>query len=326
MPIKRVHSVDDLPSNLGNPWINPNVKKQRRHKNKKDNLNSLHSSQSSQSQPLSQPLSLPSNQSQANSSVVDDVLDAVAYSTTTNELNDDDEIRVPATDHSEPSDQQIPGSLGTMLSLCMKTHIVPVSTAIAALQDEVRQLRDLVAKLTVQVCDMSAAITNIAGSKYQHDNVDHLQAATCPHPTASRAALTTTAKLGSAVPLHTVDQSLSRNPIRSNADLNSSQQRQEANNQQAVTAMYIDLKKKQQRSNNIIISGLPASDNDAKSVIDLLRSEFECDIEDWPGVNILRCKRLGGQQNNKIQPLLVTLGSRDQAAYYVKKRQILAKF
>jgi len=104
MPVKRIRSVDDLPSNLDDPWINPNVKKQRRHKNKKDNLNSLQSSQSSQSQPLSQPLS--SNQLQANSSVVDDVLDAVAYSATTNELNDADEIRVPATDHSEPSDQQ----------------------------------------------------------------------------------------------------------------------------------------------------------------------------------------------------------------------------
>jgi len=281
----------------------------------------LQSSQSSQSQPLSQPLSLSSNQSQANSSVVDDVLDAVAYSTT--ELNDADEISVPATDHSEPSDQQTPGALGTMLSLCVKTHIVPVSTAIAALQDEVRQLRDLVAKLTGQVCDMSVALTKIAGSKSHHDNADHLQAATCPHPTPSRAALTTTAKLGSSVPLHTVGQSLSSNPIRSNADLNISQQRQEANNQQAVTAMYIDLKKKQQRSNNIVISGLPASDNDAKSVIDLLRSEFECDIEDWPGVNIIRCKRLGGQQNNKIQPLLVTLGSRDQAAYYVKNARYL---
>jgi hypothetical protein len=87
--------------------------------------------------------------------------------------------------------------------------------------------------------------------------------------------------------------------------------------------MYLDLKKKQQRSNNIIIIGLPAGDNDAKSVIDLLQSEFECDIEDWPGVDVIRCKRLGKQQTNKIQPLLVTLGSRDQATYYVKNARYL---
>jgi len=290
-------------------------KKQRRHKNKKDNLNSLQSSQSSQPQPLSQPLSLSSNLLLANSSVVDDVLDAVAYSTTTNELNDADEIPVPATHHSEPSDQQAPSALGTMMSLCMKTHIVPISTAIAALQDEVRQLKDLIAKLTAQVCDMSVPLTNITGSESQHDNVGRLQAVACPHPTTSRAALSTTTKLR-------VGQPLSSNPNQTTADLRCSSQ-QEANNQQAVTAMYIDLKKKQQRSSNIVISGLPASDNDVKSVIELLRSEFECDIEDWPGADVIRCKRLGKQQNNKTQSLLATLGSRDQATYFIKNARYL---
>jgi len=238
-------------------------------------------------------------------------------------LNDADEIIVPPTDHSDSNDQQAPGALGTMLSLCMKTHIVPVSTAIASLQDEVRQLRDLVAKLSLQVCDMSVAVTNITGSKSQHDNVGHLQAATCPRPTTSRDALTTTVKLASTVPLHPPVHSLSSNSNQTTIDLSSSQQRQEVNNNQAVTAMYIDLKKKQQRSSNIIISGLPTSENDAKSVIELLRSEFECDVEDWPGVSVIRCKRLGKQQSNKMQPLLVTLGSRDQAAYFIKNARYL---
>ena len=260
-----------------------------------------------------------SNQLLPNSSVVDDVLDAVAYSTTTNELNDADEIPVPAADHSEPSDQQAPGALGTMMSLCMKTHIVPVSTAIAALQDEVRQLKDLVAKLTTQVCDMSVALTNIAGSHSHHDNVEHLQTVTC-HPTA---ALTTTAKLATTVPLHPVGQSLSSNSNQTTIDLTNSQKRQEAYNSQAVTAMYIDLQKKQQRSSNIVISGLPAGGSDARSVIELLQSEFECDIEDWPGVSVIRCNRLGKQQSNKIQPLLATLGSREQAAYFIKNARYL---
>jgi len=155
-----------------------------------------------------------------------------------------------------------------MLSLCIKTHIVPVSTAIAALKDEVRQLKDLiVTKITAQVGDMSVAITHISGSESQHDNVGRLQTVACPRPTTSRVALSTITKLTDTASLQAVGQSLPCNPNQTTADLSCSQQ--EANNQQAVTAMYIDLKKKQQRTSNIIISGLPASDNDAKSVIEL---------------------------------------------------------
>ena len=262
MPIKRVHSVDDLPSNLGDPWINPNVKKQRRHKNKKDNHNSL---QSSHSQPLSQPLS--SNQLLANSSVVDDVLDAVAYSTNTNELNDADEITVPATDHSEPNEQQAPGALGTMMSLCMKTHIVPVSTAIAALQEEVKQLKDLVAKLTVQVCDMSAAITGIIGNQSQS-----LQSTTLPHSDqSSQQAINQTIPSTRSTPSYSAAAASTQHM---QGRLRQSQEAQ----RDAVTRMYVDLDKKQRRASNIVVSGL-ASDNppedDAKVVIKLLCDEYE---------------------------------------------------
>ena len=55
----------------------------------------------------------------------------------------------------------------------------------------------------------------------------------------------------------------------------------------------------------------------------MLRSEFECDIEDWPGADVIRCKQLGKQQNNKTQPLLATLGSRDQATYFIKNARYL---
>jgi len=89
--------------------------------------------------------------------------------------------------------------------------------------------------------------------------------------------------------------------------------------QDAVTAMYVDLRRKQQRSNNIVITGLQNSDNDAAFVTESLKEEFSCDTELWPGVSVAWCQRLGKQQDNKLTAmLLVTLDSRDQAEYYIK--------
>ena len=87
--------------------------------------------------------------------------------------------------------------------------------------------------------------------------------------------------------------------------------------------MYIDQQRKKRRANNIVISGLPVTDNDAVAVTELLRDEFEWDVTDWPGVSVAKCRRLGMQQQNKVQPLLVTLNSREQAAYYIKNARTL---
>jgi hypothetical protein len=91
----------------------------------------------------------------------------------------------------------------------------------------------------------------------------------------------------------------------------------------AVTAMYIDQKRKQQRASNIVISGLPTSDNDIKTVTELLRSEFEWDSSNWSGVNVIGCRRIGRCQENKIQPLLVTFSDSHQSDYFIKNAKIL---
>jgi len=93
--------------------------------------------------------------------------------------------------------------------------------------------------------------------------------------------------------------------------------------QDAVTAMYVDLNKKQQRSRNIVISGLSATSDDTLRVTELLKTEYEWDVNDWPGVNVARCHRVGKPQINKPQPLIVTLSSSEQAAYYVKNAKFL---
>jgi len=88
-----------------------------------------------------------------------------------------------------------------------------------------------------------------------------------------------------------------------------------------VTAMYIDLNLRNQRANNIIISGMPPSqseDLEKKAVIDMLSFEYDWDAELWPGISIIKCRRLGKPQDGKCQPLLVTLDSREQAEFYIK--------
>jgi len=77
------------------------------------------------------------------------------------------------------------------------------------------------------------------------------------------------------------------------------------------------------RANNIVISGLIQSDNDVKSVTNLLSSEFEWDFPDWPGVFVINCRRIGHPVDNKVQPLLVTLSSSQQADYYIKNAKYL---
>jgi len=107
------------------------------------------------------------------------------------------------------------------------------------------------------------------------------------------------------------------------ADSRSNAKPRDHTSQDAVTAMYVDLRRKQQRTNNIVITGLQNSDNDAALVTELLQEEFGCDEEMWPGVSVARCQRLGRKQDNKLQPLLVTLDSRDQAEYYIKNARYL---
>ena len=47
--------------------------------------------------------------------------------------------------------------------------------------------------------------------------------------------------------------------------------------------MYLDLNKKQQRSNNIVIGGLPPSDSDSDAAFQLLQTEFGWDIRQMAG-------------------------------------------
>jgi len=90
-----------------------------------------------------------------------------------------------------------------------------------------------------------------------------------------------------------------------------------------MAAMYVDLKSKERRANNVIISGLTQQRDisDEISVCNLLHDEFECDVAD----DIKSCKRIGKPQQNRAQLILVTFKTAENAAYFTANAKTLRK-
>jgi hypothetical protein len=87
--------------------------------------------------------------------------------------------------------------------------------------------------------------------------------------------------------------------------------------QDVMASMYIDMDQKQRRANNIIITGIPYGD-DFTTVTNLLAEEF--DLQYIPTVS---CRRIGRPVDNRVQPLLVTMESRQDADYFIANAKYL---
>jgi len=75
--------------------------------------------------------------------------------------------------------------------------------------------------------------------------------------------------------------------------------------QDVMAAMYVDLKSKQRRSSNVILSGLQQSEtSDRTSVCKLLHSEYQWKTSELEEA-IVSCRRIGRAQQDKIQPVLI---------------------
>ena len=185
------------------------------------------------------------------------------------------------------------GAVRTTASLLQQSNNNSTQTSDVTsdyLLDEIRSLREVVTALSAKVNELMSLLLPVNIPAQQSNVIE-------PQPISYAAVVTDS---------------------RTNA-----KPRDHTTSQDAVTAMYVDLRRKQQRSNNIVITGLQNSDNDAALVTELLQEEFGCDEEMWPGVSVARCQRLGRRQDDKLQPLLVTLDSHDQAEYYIKNARFL---
>lgn len=89
--------------------------------------------------------------------------------------------------------------------------------------------------------------------------------------------------------------------------------------QNLVSAVYVDLRDKFRRANNIVINGLPitAGVTDKDVVIELISSAFQIQP------TVRSCRRLGKSMAGKVQPLLVTLGTQDEAEFLINNAKTL---
>jgi len=88
-----------------------------------------------------------------------------------------------------------------------------------------------------------------------------------------------------------------------------------------LSAVYSDMKEQETRSKNFVVSGLPVSpDNEDKTVVEAL-----CEKELCVKPNIRSCRRLGKSIQGKVQPILVSVYSKEQASSIVSSAKNLRK-
>lgn len=205
-----------------------------------------------------------------------------------------------------------------LVSTSVAAQLAPLLATISSLQTELQLVKAAVAKLSTQVSDTADTLLAATTAAV---------AATASSATSHGFGRSDSSIHASQQPAETVHQPEATAPKYAPRSGNQSYGLRTGNihkpQQDAVAAMYLDLNKKQQRSNNIVISGLPPSDSDNDAAFQLLQTEFGWDSERWPGASIVKCRRLGKPQLNKVQPLLVTLHSREQAEYHIHNARLL---
>lgn len=228
------------------------------------------------------------------------------------------------------------------VSECLAAQLSPMTAAIKAMHSELQLVKETVIALSSKVDQLSASSlgATVQQQRQQQQRQQHAlqhrhnqgQTSNTQQPPLSVATLSPSQNHSSYASAVTTPAAVSDSHSGPGLNLSSQpyhrKQRPVRETQQdAVTAMYVDLNMKKRRLCNIVISGLAVAptDNcdDTTAVFDLLTSEFDWDLDEYPGVSIAKCKRLGQPHDGRIQPLLVTLDSQQQAEYYVKNAKFL---
>jgi hypothetical protein len=224
---------------------------------------------------------------------------------------------------------QLTAELSEMHSL--RDTIQQMSTQLAELrnaailnqQSETRELRDAMNLMSTQVSSLSLAIGSHSSQPNQQsslkyrtnkptefspefDDADFPAPIQPGHPLASQQQLQYTAK---------------STPTRQ-----LSQPTHEQLKEEVMSAMYVNLRDKQRRARNIIVSGLqPTAESDRTAVCKLLCAEYRTWRTSELEEAIVCCKRIGKPQQNRVQPLLVTMDSNESAAYFISNAKQLRR-
>jgi hypothetical protein len=176
-------------------------------------------------------------------------------------------------------------------------------------EQEVKQMRAKVEKLETQI-NFLLSFLGISNSSLDNDLIYHVEGSHGFRMDNGGS------KTGAILKSGSVTANLEPNPgkvVHSYAAAASIAKLSEPMRQAVVSAVYTDLKTKERKSNNIIISGL--SSNVSVSDTDLAKTFLDTEFGRKP--EVLRSRRLGNDSVTRVRPLLVTLGSVDQAQYFI---------
>lgn len=187
---------------------------------------------------------------------------------------------------------------------------------------ELRPLQDAVQQISTQVSALSQT-ANQPGLT----SAPILQCCTAPHTDNSNTAHNSSSTDFPSLPPPSHPRTpLQRDTGRAPVSRNQSQSSNEQLKHEIMSAMYVDMKDKQRRASNIIVSGLKASDvSDKMAVCRLLRAEYP----DWSMTEledaIVDCKRIGRPQADRPQSLLVNMDSSESAAFFIAHATVLRR-
>ena len=216
-------------------------------------------------------------------------------------------------------------------------------------QNEIKELRDVVKQSTIQRNEMKTLqdtmkllSSQVASLPYSTSNSDQQSASNAQCSTQSATTLKTSSGTDKTsytdsrqlefppLPHVTNHQTTYSNTLQHNRPMqqpsttkstqscrSTEQSINEQLKQDVMAAMYVDLKSKQRRSNNVILSGLQQSETpDRTSVCRLLHSEFQWKTSELEEA-IVSCRRIGRAQQDKIQPVLIIMNCTESAAYFI---------
>jgi hypothetical protein len=210
--------------------------------------------------------------------------------------------------------------LNDRLLRCVKALLLPVSENVHSLQKELDDLK-------LAVTQLSSSITAMA----QSHSIQHAGQRESTEANGTGGATEATADRGdrgdhSQGPDlgQSQQQSHPQSQSSSSGRVNRRTRRRDTDEfdtrrlkEDVMASMYIDMDQKQRRANNIVVTGIPYGD-DFTTVTNLLAEEF--DLRYIPTVS---CRRIGRPVENRVQPLLVTLESRQDADYFIANARYL---
>jgi len=218
---------------------------------------------------------------------------------------------------------------------CMLATVSPLSSDVIALRNQLLNLTRSVQQLSAQISELSSrsVISGAAESDVNNCTDGDANISRRVSSASLSSVLTSSQQVTgntqpdqineyprlrwSAVVSGQTNTSASRSVPPSTVRQDPQAQQHNAMRQDVMTSVYLDLSLKERRAKNIVISGLANSNSDTDAVHHLLHSECNYSIP------VVSCRRIGRPSEDRIQPIVVTLQSKDDAKYLVENAKLL---